>query len=101
MRVAKGKEYVLTFWAKANQEGDFTVNCQQNHEPWAHPTQEELPISTGWKQVQFTFVAAWDDDNVRITFTNLGTAPGRTYWFSGCSLVPASETKKTAALAPR
>ena len=101
MRVAKGREYVLTFWAKSNQEGDFTVNCQQNHEPWAHPTQEELPISTGWKQVQFTFVAAWDDDNVRITFTNLGTAPGRTYWFSGCSLVPASETKKTAALAPR
>ena len=77
------------------------MNCLQNHEPWDHPTQEEMPVSTGWKQVQFTFVAAWDDDNVRITFTNLGTAPGQIYWFAECSLVPASEAKKTAALAPR
>ena len=101
MRVAKGKSYALTFWAKSNQEDEFTVNCQQNHEPWAHPTLEELPIATEWKQMKFTFVAAWDDDQVRITFTNLGTAPGRTYWFANCSLVPTPETKKTAALTPQ
>ncbi len=100
MRVEQGKSYVLTFWAKSNQDGDFTVNCQQNHEPWAHPTQEEMPISTEWKQVQFTFVAAWDDDKVRITFTNLGSAPGRIYWFANCSLVPKPAAKKTAAFAP-
>jgi len=88
IRVKKGKTYALTFWAKSNQDGDFNVNCQQNHEPWAHPTQETMPISTEWKQEQFDFVAAWDDDNARITFTNLGTAPDRVYWFANCSLLP-------------
>jgi hypothetical protein len=100
MRVEQGKAYVLTFWAKSNRDGDFTVNCQQNHEPWAHPTQAEIPISTEWRQVQFIFVAAWDDDKVRITFTNLGSAAGSIYWFANCSLVPKPAARKTAAFSP-
>lgn len=100
MHVKKDITYVLTFWAKSSEEGDFNVNCQQNHEPWGHPTMETMPLSTEWKQLQFTFVAAWDDDQVRITFTNLGTTPGRIYWFANCSLMPASEARPTAVSAP-
>jgi hypothetical protein len=59
----------------------------QNHEPWDHHTQEKMPVSTEWKQLKFTFVAPWDDNNVRISFTDLATAPDQVYWFANCSLV--------------
>ncbi len=100
LRVRKGKTYVLTFWAKSNQDGNFMVNCQQNHAPWEHPTKKEMSISPEWRQMQYTFVAAWDDDNVRITFTNLGNTPNQVYWFANCSLVPTPEAKTSAASAP-
>lgn len=40
LRVEKGKTYVLSFWAKSRQDGDFEVNCQQNHPPYDHQTKE-------------------------------------------------------------
>ncbi len=86
MRIEKGKNYQMSFWVKSDRIGDFTVNCMQNHEPWAHPTQQKMSVSTEWKQIQFIFVGAWNDDNSRITFTNLGTIPGQVYWFAYCSL---------------
>jgi hypothetical protein len=89
MRVQKDKPYVLTFWAKSDRDGDITVNCMQNHEPWDHQTQEKMPVSAEWKQMKFAFTAAWDDDNVRISFTDLATIPDQVYWFVDCSLKPA------------
>jgi hypothetical protein len=93
MSVQKDKLYVLTFWAKSDREGSITVNCMQHHEPWDHHTQEKIPVSTEWKQMKFAFIAAWNDDNVRISFTDLATAVDQVYWFADCSLVPSSETK--------
>ncbi|MGA2324085.1 MAG: carbohydrate binding domain-containing protein [Sedimentisphaerales bacterium] len=89
MRVEKDRTYVMTFWSKSDRDCNVTVNCMQNHEPWDHHTQEKMPVSTEWKQMHFTFVAPWDDNNVRISFTDLATAPDQVYWFAGCSLVPA------------
>ena len=97
MRVEKGKTYVLSFWAKSDRPGSITVNCMQNHEPWDHHTQEKMPVSASWQPMRFTFVAPWDDGNVRISFTDLGTAPGQVYWFADCSLVPAPGAKTSAA----
>jgi hypothetical protein len=68
----------------------------QNHEPWDHHIQEKMPISPEWKQMRFMFVAPWDDNNVRISFTDLATIPGQVYWFANCSLVSTSEAKKAA-----
>jgi hypothetical protein len=92
MRVEKGRGYILTFWAKSDRTGSITVNCMQNHEPWDHHTQKKLPVTTEWKQMKFAFIAPWDDDNVRISFTDLATAAGQVYWFADCSLVPAAKT---------
>jgi hypothetical protein len=100
MRVEKGKTYVLTFWAKSDRPGSITVNCMQNHEPWDHHTQEKLPVSTAWQPMRFTFVAPWADDNVRISFTDLGTAAGQVYWFANCSLVSLPGAKTSAAPMP-
>jgi hypothetical protein len=97
MSVKKDKPYVLKFWAKSDPAGSITVNCMQNHEPWDHQTQEKIQLSTEWQQMTFKFVAAWDDDNVRISFTDLATAVDQVYWFADCSLMLSSEAKTGAA----
>lgn len=90
LRIEKGKRYVLSFWAKTNRPVAITVNCMQNHAPWEHHgAAAETGLTLEWKQVRFSFEGPWDDANARITFTNLGTAPGQTYWFANCSLKEA------------
>ncbi len=96
MRVQKDRAYVMTFWVKSAHPGGMTVNCMQNHEPWDHHLQEKMAASTEWKKVRFAFVAPWDDDKVRISFTDLGTIPGQVYWFANCSLLPFSEQSSAA-----
>ncbi len=88
MRVEKGKAYLLTFWAKSDRAGRIMVNCMQNHAPWDHQTQKQMPVSTDWQPLRYPFVAPWDDDQVRISFTDLGTVPDQVHWFADCSLVP-------------
>ena len=95
-RVEKGRSYNLTFWAKSDRDSSLKVNCMQNHEPWDHETQEQLPLTTEWRKLHFTFVASWSNDNVRITFTDLGATVGQVYWLAKCSLVPALQTKPKA-----
>jgi hypothetical protein len=100
MRVEKGQAYDFTFWAKSDRTGSITANCMQNHEPWDHHTQAKFPVATEWQMMHFPFIAAWDDDNVRISFTDLGTAPGQVWWFANCSLVPSAQPNTVAAPAP-
>jgi hypothetical protein len=88
LRIEKGKPYILSYWVKSNRDGSAKVSCMQNHEPWDHSTQEEIRVSTEWKQMRYPFIGAWDDDNARIGFTDLGADAGRIYWFANCSLAP-------------
>jgi hypothetical protein len=101
MRVEKGRGYIMMFWARSDRDCNVTVNCMQNHEPWDHHTQGKIPVSTVWKHMKFAFVAPWDDNNVRISFTDLATVPGQVYWFAECSLVPGPKVKSDAAPSPR
>lgn len=86
--ITKGQPYVLTFWAKAKQAGPITVTCMQNHAPWDHSTQAKIELTTEWRKIEFPFTGAWDDNNARISFTNLGTDISQEYWFAHCSLQP-------------
>jgi len=86
MRIEKGKQYSMSFWAKAARPGVITAECNQNHEPWEHETNVKLPVTTSWTLLHFNFKGPWEDDNVRISFTDLGTVAGQTYWFADCSL---------------
>lgn len=88
LRVEKGKTYTFSFSAKSDRAGDITVNCMQNHAPWDHHTQQVIALTPEWQQIKYEFTAPWDDDNVRVGFTNLATTPGQTYWFTNCSLTP-------------
>ena len=84
--ISKGRPYVLTFWANARQAGAINVTCMQNHAPWDHATQAKIELTTEWREYTFPFAGAWDDDNARISFTNLGTLVGQEYWLARCSL---------------
>ncbi len=95
-----GRTYELTFWAKSDRDSGIKVNCMMNHEPWEHHTQDLLPLSTEWKELHFRFATPWSDNNVRISFTDLGGTVGQTYWLAKCSLVPVSEITTNAATAP-
>ena len=66
-----------------------------------HHTQKKIPVTTEWKQMRFAFIAPWDDNNVRVSFTDLATTPDQVYWFADCSLVPAHEDKDDRSAAPR
>lgn len=98
--IEQGRAYELTFWAKSDRDSGIKVNCMMNHEPWEHHTQELLPLSTEWKELHFRFAAPWSDNNVRISFTDLGGTVGQTYWLANCSLVPVSEIATATATAP-
>jgi len=98
--IEKGRTYVLTFWARSDRDSNLKVNCMMNHEPWEHHTQELLPLSTEWKELHFRFATPWSDNNVRISFTDLGATVGQTYWLAKCSLAPVSEITTSAATAP-
>ncbi len=98
--IEKSRTYELTFWAKSDRDGGIKVNCMMNHEPWEHHTQELLPLSTEWKQLHFRFATPWSDNNVRISFTDLGATVGQTYWLAKCSLVPVSDSTTSHATAP-
>jgi hypothetical protein len=98
--IEKGRTYELTFWAKSDRASGIKVNCMMNHEPWEHHTQELLPLSTEWQELHFKFATPWSDNNVRISFTDLGATVGQTYWLAKCSLVPVSEITTSTAIAP-
>ena len=93
LRVQKGKTYVMRFWARSDRAGEIMVNCMQNHAPWEHHgAAQKTSLSTDWKPMEFTFVGPYDDDDMRITFTNLGVAANQVYWFARCSLVSDAAT---------
>lgn len=87
IRIKKGETYVLSIWAKSDRPSPITVNCMQDHAPWEHHgAAEEILLSTEWKQTTFKFFGPYDDDNMRVSFTNLALATGQVLWFGNCSL---------------
>jgi hypothetical protein len=97
IQIKKGVTYTLSFWAKSDHPVRISVNCMQNHAPWEHHgAAEEVALSTEWQETQFQFVGPYDDDNMRVTFTNLAVAVSQRFWFADCSLreIPPPQTRR-------
>ena len=83
----KGEPYTLTFQARADAPRRIAVNAMQAHEPWKQLWTAETPLSTEWRTYQFTFQPTADDDNARISLSQLGERTG-SIWFAAVSLRP-------------
>ncbi len=86
LAVKKGEAYTLTFFARADRPQRIGANCMMAHEPWQRlGLSSSANLTADWQRQRFTFVAEADDDNARITVTNLRPA---TYEFAALSLRP-------------
>ncbi len=78
--------YTLACRLRAEQDRKISLNCMMAHEPWERlGFSANVDVGRRWKEHRFTFVAARDDPNARITITRL--EPG-TYELAGFSLRP-------------
>jgi len=82
----QGEPYTLSFSIRSDKERSPGVNCMMAHDPWQRlGLSQDVEASPRWEPRRFTFLATKDDDNARVTFTNL--EPG-TYELAGVSLRP-------------
>lgn len=86
LAVKKGTPYTLSFSVRGEKAGRIGTNCMMAHDPWERlGLSADAPLTAEWTEHRFTFVAEQDDENARITFTEL--EPG-TYELAGVSLRP-------------
>jgi len=82
----QGERYTLSFSIRSDQQRSLGVNCMMAHDPWQRlGLSHDVEAGPQWQQRRVTFLATKDDDNARVTFTNL--EPG-TYDLAGVSLRP-------------
>ncbi|NMC21233.1 MAG: hypothetical protein GYA33_12535 [Thermogutta sp.] len=86
LAVKKGQVYTLQFRMKSDAPRRIDVNCMMNHEPWQRlGLSAEVRLTEEWRDYRLSFTAEADDDNARITFSQL--EPG-SYELTGVSLRP-------------
>ena len=86
LAVKQGEPYTLSFSIRSDRQRSLGVNCMMAHDPWQRlGLSHSVEAGPQWQQRRLTFLATQDDDNARVTFTNLG--PG-TYELAGVSLRP-------------
>ena len=75
LSVKKGEPYQIRFKIRANKARSFDVSVKQNHDPWnSIGYQDSVAATTEWREVEASFIAPADDDQVRVTFN--GFEPG-------------------------
>ena len=87
LTLRKGEPYTLEFQARADTPRRIAVNAMQAHEPWKQHWTAETPVTTEWKTYKYTFQPLADDDNARVTLSQLGERTGAV-WFAAVSLRP-------------
>jgi hypothetical protein len=85
--VVAEKNYVLTFWAKADQPVEIAVVIMQNHAPFEHHTAEIYPeLTTEWTKHELLFMFPESDNLMRINLGNLAKTVGQEFWFADIQL---------------
>ena len=84
--VKKGEPYTLSFCARSDKPQRISVHTMMNHEPWQRlGLSAAIDLEPKWKQYRRVFIASEDDENARLTFSQL--SPG-TYKFTPIGLRP-------------
>ncbi|HEX2949751.1 MAG TPA: carbohydrate binding domain-containing protein [Armatimonadota bacterium] len=81
----EAQPYILSFWAKASDDRDFTANIGQAYTPYGLIWSRQLHLSTDWKQFVVVVKMPKADDNPRLLLSGFGKAKG-IVWFADMSL---------------
>jgi hypothetical protein len=87
LKFRKGEPYTLVFQARADGPRRIAVDAKQAHAPYQQLWSTEVPLSNAWRTYRFTFQPDADDDDGRITLSQLGERTGA-LWFAAVSLRP-------------
>ena len=83
--IKKGKNYALTFWARADQPMEITCISSKGSPGWDnYGLNRNVSLTDQWKAVQLTFEATRTADDARIQFL-CGGETG-TFWLDDISL---------------
>ncbi|MBC7327638.1 carbohydrate binding domain-containing protein [bacterium] len=87
--IEKGRNYILSFWAKADKDCKANVALIMDHEPFnIVDFVKALDLTTQWRHFQFTIEAS-TNDKVRIEFQLANETAS--YWLTGISFRPLGE----------
>ena len=81
LNLQQGQSYTVTFRAKAEAGHSVRISAGEAHAPWGVFESKPVKVTSEWQSFAFSFVAKQDDDNARISFTDLGAQTG-SYQFS-------------------
>jgi hypothetical protein len=82
LAISNGKDYTLTFWAKAEQPGEINVWVQQNQSPWQGWIDfYKFSVSTEWQKYEIAGTSSGSDNQAQIIF-GLGQING-SVWLDG------------------
>ncbi len=73
IKVKAEEPYTFSGWIKVDKPRSVSLNCMMNHEPWNRlGLSATIQATSEWKPFRFTFSASHDDDNARVTISQLG-----------------------------
>ncbi|MGL4594721.1 MAG: carbohydrate binding domain-containing protein [Thermoguttaceae bacterium] len=67
----EGKPYTFSIEVKADKPTSLSLFARMNHAPWdGLGFQQNIPVSSEWKQFEFSFIPKISDDNARFDINN-------------------------------
>lgn len=92
LSLVSGKDYTLTFWAKASAPRSGEVVLQQTGSPYTSYFRQSFDLTTSWQQFSFNHLATTTDSDTALRF-NLAEATGQV-WLDNIvlSVPPAADS---------
>ncbi len=88
VKLKAGAPYTLAIWLRANPPRSVQLIVMQAHEPWRRlGLARRVDVGRQWQKFTVHFRAAADEDNARVTITDLAKQKG-TVWIGPLSLRP-------------
>jgi hypothetical protein len=90
LSITQGRDYTLTFWARADKVRPLSTWAQQNHDPWQQWLEfGQVQLGTSWQQYTLSVPATGSDTTAFLAF-GLGAATG-TVWLDDVQLQVGSQ----------
>lgn len=89
--IENGKEYAVSFWAKASQNYPLTLEWHKDNSPFSnYGLWAEINLENSWRQYEYVFTATQTDSQARFAF-DIGNGSG-SVWFDNVKVFTATLT---------